>query len=158
MLDAMTGTSDALRWRVSPALPALKLTGAAALALLGLVLGDDAVRLALAAVAVAGLLAWAARDLLAPIRLAADTAGVRVISGYAGTRALPWERIERIRVDSRPRLGLRTETLEIDTGDTLHLFGQYDLNAPPAEVADRLNALRTGGPGSAGQAARGGQQ
>jgi len=155
----MTGTtSDALRWRVSPALPALKLVGAAALALLGLVFGDDVVRLALAAVAVAGLLAWAARDLVAPVRLAADTAGVRVSSGYAGTRALPWARIERIRVETRPRLGLRTETLEIDTGDTLHLFGQYDLNAPPAEVADRLNALRSGGPGSAGQGAGGGHQ
>jgi hypothetical protein len=147
----MTGTPiEPLRWRVSPALPAFKLAGAAAFGLLGFLFGDDAVRLALAAVAAVGLLAWAARDLVAPVRLAADTAGIRVISGYAGTRLLPWERIERIRVDVRPRLGLRTETLEIDAGDTLHLFGLYDLNAPPAEVADRLNALRSDGPRSHG--------
>jgi hypothetical protein len=147
----MTGTpTEALRWRVSPALPGLKLAGAAAFGLLGVLFGDDAVRLALAAVAAVGLLAWAARDLLAPVRLAADTTGIRVISGYAGTRMLPWERIERIRVDVRPRLGLRTETLEIDAGDALHLFGPYDLNAPPAEVADRLNALRSDGPRSHG--------
>jgi hypothetical protein len=163
MLDAMTGTpSGALAWRVSPALPALKLAGAAALGLLALVFGADAVRWALAAVAIAGLLAWAARDLLAPVRLAADAAGVRIISGYAGTRDLPWERIERVQVDARPRLGLRTETLEIDAGDTLHLFGPYDLNAPPAEVAARLNALRSDAPRSdaprsGGQDAGGGQ-
>jgi hypothetical protein len=76
------------------------------------------------------------------VRIAADAAGITVVAGYAGRRELPWRRIERIRVDNRPRFGLRTETLEIDAGETLHLFGAYELGAPPAEVAARLEALR----------------
>lgn len=131
-----------LRWRVTPALPWTKLAGAAALALLGLALGDDPVRLALAGCAALALGVWAARDLITPVRVAADTAGVTMLHGYAGTRHVPWERVERVRVDTRPRLGLRTETLEIDTGDALHLFSAYDLGAPPADVAERLDALR----------------
>ena len=124
---------------------------------LGVAFGEDALGWTLAAVTAAGLAAWAARDLIAPVRLAADAAGVKVISGYAGTRALPWELIERIEVEVRPRLGVRTQTLEIDTGDTLHLFGRYDLDAPPAEVADRLNALRSA-PRSEHERPPGGQQ
>jgi hypothetical protein len=129
------------RWRVSPALPTLKFAGAVALLLLGLLFGRDAVRLALAGGASAALVAWAVRDLVAPVRVAAGAAGVTVISGYAGRLTLPWERIERIRVDTRSRLGLRSETLEIDAGETLHLFGPYDLGAPPADVAARLREL-----------------
>jgi hypothetical protein len=169
MLDGMRGTvppsppePDAVRWRVSPALPGLKLAGTAVIALLGLAFGDDAFRVGLAAAAAVGLAAWAVRDLVAPVRLAADAAGLTVISGYAGRRALPWERIERIRVDVRPRLGLRTETLEIDAGETLHLFSAHDLGAPPAEVAARLAEFA--GPRlpprarSAGQRPGGGEQ
>ncbi|HEU5110616.1 MAG TPA: PH domain-containing protein, partial [Micromonosporaceae bacterium] len=136
----MTGTPiDADRWRVPPALPWLKLAGAAVLVLLGLTFGEDVIGWTISAVAAGGLAAWAARDLVAPVRLAADAAGIRIISGYAGTRVLPWERIERVRVDERTRLGLRSETLEIDAGDALHLLGRYDLNAPLADVAERLD-------------------
>jgi hypothetical protein len=139
-----------LRYRVNPALPGLKLAAAAALALLGVVFADEPVRLALAAAAATALATWAVRDLVAPVRVTADAAGVTVIAGYAGRRLLPWREIERIRVDARARLGLRTETLEIDAGETLYLFGEYDLGAPPAEAAARLSDLRSRVAGSAG--------
>jgi hypothetical protein len=136
----------ARRWRVSPALPALKLAGAALLAVLGVAWGDDRLALWAAAAAAALLTTWAARDLLAPVRVAADTAGVSVVAGFVARRRLAWDQIESVRVDVRPRLGIRTETLEIDTGETLHLFSAYDLGAPPTEVAAALEALRSAGP------------
>jgi len=142
---------QAARWRVTPALPGLKLAGAVAFLLLAVVFGGDPVRLAMASAAALGLAGWAVRDLIAPVRLAADGTGITVVVGYAGRRHLPWAQVERVAVDTRPRLGLRTETLEIDTGDALHLLSAYNLSAPPAEVVTRLNALRaappTGEPG-----------
>jgi hypothetical protein len=134
--------ADGLRWRANPALPGLKFAGAAAFALLGVLFGDELLRLVPALAAALALVVWAIRDLVAPVRVAADAAGVTVISGYAGSRLLRWPDIERIRVDVRPRLGLRTETLEIDAGESLHLFGPYDLGAPPADVASHLQRLR----------------
>ncbi|MFB9234515.1 PH domain-containing protein [Plantactinospora siamensis] len=128
-------------WRVPRVVPGLKLAGAAALAALALLLGDgDPVRPGVAALAAAALLAWAGRDLLAPVRLAADAAGVWVPRGYAGRRRLSWTQVEGIRVDRRPRRGISTELLEIDAGDALHLFGRYDLGADPADVAATLRA------------------
>ncbi|ASW57221.1 PH domain-containing protein [Plantactinospora sp. KBS50] len=129
-------------WRVPRAVPGLKLAGAAAVLLLALLLGGgDPVRLGVAALAAVALLAWAGPDLLAPVRLAADAAGVWVPHGYAGRRRLAWAQVERISVDRRPRFGLRTGTLEIDTGSSLHLFGRYDLGADPAEVAAVLRSV-----------------
>ncbi|MFC7547043.1 PH domain-containing protein [Plantactinospora sp. GCM10030261] len=140
------------RWRVPAVVPGLKLAGAAALVVLAVLLADgDPVRPALGALVAAGLAGWAGRDLLAPVRLAVDADGIRVPRGYAGQRRLEWARIERIRVDSRSRRGLRSETLEIDAGDSLHLFGRYDLGAEPAEVAEALRAAWQAG-------ARGGRQ
>lgn len=133
-------------WRVNPALAVAKVAGAAALAALGLLLGRaDPVQWGLALLGCAVLLGWAARDVLAPVRLAADTAGVTVVTGFAGRRRVPWAAVERVRVDRRQRLGLTSALLEIDTGDTVHLFGAQDLGAEPDEVAAALAALRTGG-------------
>lgn len=121
----------------------MKLGGAAALLAIGLLLADgDPVRLALAALAAAALAVWGARDLLAPVRLEADPSGVTVVAGFAGRRHLAWSQIEGVRVDARPRLGIRTETLEIDAGDSLHLFSVYDLGVPPSEVAAVLAESR----------------
>ncbi len=86
---------------------------------------------------------WALRDLVAPVRLAFDPTGVTVISGFAGRRRLDWASIEQIGLSTRPRLGLRTEIVEIDAGDSLHLFGRYDLDAPPDEVAAALRTAWT---------------
>jgi hypothetical protein len=136
---------DGLSWRVPWKVPAAKLGAAAAVLAIGLLFADgDVVRLVLAAALAAGLTIWAARDLLAPVRLAADPAGVTLVAGFAGHRRLAWSQIERVRVDTRGRLGIRTETLEIDAGESLHLFSEYDLGAPPAEVASALELLREG--------------
>ncbi|MEV4491336.1 PH domain-containing protein [Micromonospora coxensis] len=138
-------SSPVHQWRVPPALPVVKLVGAVALAGLGLLLYEgDLVQLALGLVAAAGLAAWALRDLLVPVRLAADPDGLTVVHGLAGRRRLPWASVEAITVDRRTRFGLAAETLEIDAGESLHLFGRYDLDAPPDEVAETLRAARPG--------------
>jgi hypothetical protein len=82
---------------------------------------------------------------LAPVRLSADTEGVTVVRGYAGHRRIPWPEVERVGVGEHRSLGLRAELLEIDTGESLHLFSRYDLGAPCAEVAEALAGLRRSG-------------
>lgn len=131
------------RWRVPATLPVVKAGGAVALVGLGLLLADgDEIRLVLAGLAAAVLLVWAARDLLAPVRLAVDPDGVTVIRGFAGHRRLPWSQVEAITVDRRSRLGRASAVLEVDAGESLHLFGRYDLGADPADVAVELHAAR----------------
>ncbi|WP_199513155.1 PH domain-containing protein [Nucisporomicrobium flavum] len=131
-----------LEWRVRPVLPVTKLLGAAALVVLVVAFGDgDPVRWALALAAAAGLTLWAVRDLIRPVRLTADAAGVTVVSGFAARRHLPWARIERVRVDSRTRRGLRNELLEIDAGESLHLFSAHELGTDPQNVAAALTEL-----------------
>ncbi|NBE82190.1 PH domain-containing protein [Micromonospora rubida] len=128
-------------WRVPALVPVVKLIGAAALVGLGLLFAEgDRVRLVLAAAGAVALAGWAARDLLVPVRLAVDPTGITVVRGLAGRHRLPWDAVEAITVDRRPRLGLSAEILEIDAGDSLHLYGRYDLDAPPGEVAEALRA------------------
>ena len=132
-----------MQWRVRPVLPAAKLVAALAVpALAALFAEGDVVRWGLAVVAAAALTAWAARDLVVPVRLAADPAGVTVVTGFAGRRHLPWARIERVRVESTARRGLRSDFLEIDAGDAVYLFTTNDLSAHPEEVAAALADLR----------------
>jgi hypothetical protein len=105
------------------------------------VIGDRTkVFAALVGAAVAGTLAL--RDLLAPVRLAADPDGVTVVTGFASRLRLPWSRIERVRVDERERLGLKSRLLEIDAGSSIHLFSTYELNAEVEEVAQELERIR----------------
>ncbi|MCL7456451.1 PH domain-containing protein [Micromonospora sp. MSM11] len=135
--------SPSRQWRVPAALPALKLTGAVALLALALLLdGSDRIRLALAVLTAAGLAGWAARDLLVPVRLAVDPAGITVVQGFAGRRRLAWSSIEKVTVDRRARRGLTSELLEIDAGESLRLFGRHDLGADPADVAEALHEAR----------------
>lgn len=144
-------------WRVPVKVPVLKVVGAIAFLAGGLVLADgDPVRLALAVISAIALAAWAARDVVAPVRLAADAYGVTVIAGFAGRRRLAWRKIEKITLDQRSRRGLRSEILEIDTGESLHLFSRYDLDAPPEEVVATLLAARQRAVGSAHDQATGG--
>jgi hypothetical protein len=133
-----------LRWRVNLRFTVLKIAVAVIfLATAVLLFRSDPVGLAIGLAAALALGAFALRDLLVPVRVAADPTGVTVASGFAGHRHLPWARIERIRVDERHRLGVRSQLLEIDTGDSLHLFSSYELSAAPAEVAELLEALRS---------------
>jgi Bacterial PH domain len=131
-------------WRIKPVLPATKALGAVAVVVLVLAFGrDDPVQWFLAIVVAVGLAGWALRDLIAPVRLAADPDGVTVVVGYAGRRRLAWSHIERVRIDRRERLGLRTRLLELDAGDSLYLFSEHDLGADPEEVLGTLLALRS---------------
>ena len=142
-MSSIDPTLTTYRWRVTRALPVGKLAGAVLLLAVGVAFANgDPVQLVVAVLAAAGLAGWALRDLLAPVRLAADPAGITVVSGYAGHRRLPWTTVERIMVTDRPRLGLRTELLEIDCGESIHQFSRHELGAEPAEVAPVLDALR----------------
>ncbi|CCH21803.1 PH domain-containing protein [Micromonospora lupini] len=139
----MDEISPVRQWRVPTNLPVTKLAGAVLLVALGLLFADgDPVRLVVAGLAAATLAGWAVRDLVAPVRLAVDPAGLTVIHGFAGRRLLPWPTVEAINVDRRQRLGVTGEVLEIDAGESLHLFGRYDLGATPEEVAAELRAAR----------------
>ncbi len=88
------------------------------------------------------LVGWGLRDLLAPVRLAVDATGVTVPAGMLSRRHLPWPTVENIQLHRRSGRGLAGPTLEIDTGDSLHLFSRLDLGTDPAEVADALRAAR----------------
>jgi hypothetical protein len=122
-----------MEWRVDRKLPVLKMVAAAVVALAGFLLATDAVGRTLTVLAVLGLVGWAVRDLARPVRLRADADGLTV-----HRRRLLWPQIERVRVDERQRLGLRTELLEIDTGADLYLLSVYDLGAPPRDVLNQL--------------------
>lgn len=129
-------------------MPVTKLLGAFVLIALGLLFADgDLIQLSLAELAAAALAGWAVRDLVAPVRLAADAEGVTVIHGFAGRRRLPWPAVEAVRLERRTRRGLTAETLEIDAGESLHLFGRYDLDAPLDEVAEALQEARAAATG-----------
>ncbi|GAA4580386.1 hypothetical protein GCM10023176_59850 [Micromonospora coerulea] len=134
-------SSPAQTWRVPPILPVAKLVGAVVVLGLGLLFaGPDRVQPVLAGLVAAALAGWGLRDLLAPVRLAVDPDGITVTHGFAGHRRLSWSEVEAITVERRTRRGLTAETLEIDAGESLHLFGRYDLDAAPAEVAEALRA------------------
>jgi hypothetical protein len=132
-----------MQWRIKPVLPVTKLMGAVAVLVLAAAFGGrDPVRWGIAVVAATALVVWAGRDLLAPVRLAADAGGVTVIAGFARRRHLPWQQIERVRVDRRSHRGLRSEFLELDAGDAIYLFSAHDLGALPEDVATDLADLR----------------
>jgi hypothetical protein len=132
-------------WRIKPVIPVTKLLGAVAVIVLALAFGrGDPVQWFLAIATAIGLTAWAARDLIAPVRLAADHDGVTVVVGFAGHRRLAWAQIERVRVDRRERLGVRSNLLELDVDDTLYMFSVHDLGAEPEDVLGSLLALRSG--------------
>jgi hypothetical protein len=132
------------RWRVPRKVPIGKLVVAAVVGVLALLGATEPWQWAVVMVAVAGLLAWAVRDLVAPVRLAAGPAGVTVVTGFASRHRLAWSQVERVRVDLRRRSRL----LEVDTGDRLYLFSRYDVDADLDEIAERLAALRADPPAS----------
>ncbi|MEU0572720.1 PH domain-containing protein [Nonomuraea sp. NPDC005983] len=132
-------------WRVRRELAVFKILGAlvcAGLAIYWYLQGDvRGVVLAVpAAVLVGGM---GLRDVLVPVRLSADAQGITVVHGFAGRRRIPWEDIQDVKVDVRRRYGLRSEMLEIDTGDHLHIFSPHELGASPTEVAAALRRRGT---------------
>ena len=134
-----------MQWRIKPVLPVTKSMGAIAVVVLALAFaGRDPVRWALAVVIAPALAGWALRDLIAPVRLAADADGVTVLTGFARRRRLAWAQIEQVRVDRRTHRGLRSEKLELDAGDDIYLLSAHELGALPEEVAAALADLRVG--------------
>jgi hypothetical protein len=132
-----------MQWRVKPALPVVKLIGAAALpALVAIFAADDLSRWIVAGLVAAGVVVWAVRDLLVPVRLAADTTGITVVIGFARRRHVPWPQIERVRVEKITRHGRTKEVLEIDAGDAIYTFTEPHLDAIPEDVALELTGLR----------------
>ncbi|GIJ47287.1 hypothetical protein Val02_41730 [Virgisporangium aliadipatigenens] len=144
MPDEPVDLDAPVEWRVNPGVAWTKAAGAAAFAMLAVALGRTdrgaLFMLALGAV-VLGLIA--ARDLLVPVRVAADPTGVTVATGFAGRRHIEWSEVEAVRVDERARLGIRNQLLELDTGEQIYLYGERELGAPCAEVAARLEQFRT---------------
>jgi hypothetical protein len=132
-------------WRVRRQLAVFKILGAlacAGLALFWYVGGDlRGVVLAVPAAVLVGVMGL--RDVLVPVRLSADESGITVVHGFAARRHVPWEAIEEVKVDVRRRYGLRSEMLEIDTGDHLHIFSAHELGASPTEVAAALRRRGT---------------
>jgi hypothetical protein len=130
-------------WRIKPVLPVTKFLGAVAVLVLVFAFGrEDIVQWVLAGAVSAGLAIWAVRDLIAPVRLAADAEGVTVIAGYARRRWLPWVQIAAVRLDHRDRLGVTSNLVEIDADDALYLFSVHDLGAEPRDVLAVLEQLQ----------------
>lgn len=121
---------------------AVKCAAAAAVTALIVLYSHDPQFLFLAAAAAIGLNGLALRDLVAPVRLAADGDGLTVVTGYAGHRHIRWDEVTAIRVDERRRLLLHTRMLEIETVDDLHLLSAFDLGSDVHDVADELYRLR----------------
>jgi hypothetical protein len=138
-----TGVTS-LSWRVEPKRVAGRATAAAGLAIATVLLARDPITLAVGFLAAAVAAGFAIRDVLVPVRLTADPDGVTLLRGVAGRRTIPWRDVERVRVDTRDRLGLRQSALEIDEGHALHLLTAADLGADPHDVAAALTRLRTG--------------
>lgn len=139
--EAPAAPVDSVSYRVDSRFTAIKVGGFAIFALAALAFHDDRSKLAFTAVAALVLAGYALRDIIAPVRLAADREAVTVVHGYAGRRRLEWDEIERVRLDQRRRLGTRSIALEIDTGDHIYLFSSYDLGTDPADAVAALEAL-----------------
>jgi len=128
-------------WRVDRRLTVAKLAGAAIFALAAVVGYPDPGQVIVVGLAAALLAVLGTRDLIAPVRLAASPAGLTITTGFAGRREIAWADIASIKVDARRGILLRSQVLELDTGDNLYFFGANDLGAPCDEVVDRLRSL-----------------
>jgi hypothetical protein len=132
---------DEVSYRVPTRFTVIKFAVAVILVLAGVLSGDKA-GLVIGLLVGAAAAAYAGRDLVAPVRLSANRDGVVAVRGYAGRARLGWADIERVRVDSRLRFGRRSELLEIDAGELILQFSEYDLGVRPSEAEQALAHLR----------------
>jgi hypothetical protein len=132
-------TPPAVRFRPYPWLTALAGVGTVIAVVLAWLAADAPSRLIFGiAAVVAG--AYAIGDVVFAPRLSADRTGVRIRTPM--TRAdLRWDEIEAVRVDTRDRLGLRSTTLEIDTGEAVVVFSRRSLGADPEFAARKVRAF-----------------
>ncbi|MDF5759240.1 PH domain-containing protein [Spongiactinospora sp. TRM90649] len=134
---------EAREWRVRRDFVVLKAVGLVLALVLVVLNHDDRRAMVLCGVAALALAVLIARDLLVPVRLAADEEGVIVVRGFAGRRRVPWSDVERIVVDVHRRYGRRWEHLEIDAGEQIYVFGGGQLGTSCTLVAAELRALRS---------------
>lgn len=134
-----------MQWSPHPA-RALVLA-VAAVALGGGLLLVDAPGRPLVGTAAALALLLAVRDVIGRPRLAAGPDGLVVRTGLA-RRSLPWSGLH-IRVCETRHLGIRSQTLELDTAAGPHdddgvlvVLGRSDLGERPEHVARVLDGLR----------------
>jgi hypothetical protein len=95
-----------------------------------------------AALAAVGMTTYGLRDVLARERLRVDADGLTVVHGFAGRSRFGWDQIERVRVDERLRVGVRSQLLEVDAGDWIGLYGRLELGADPEDVRTAIDAAR----------------
>jgi hypothetical protein len=133
--------SGDVSWRVDRRLTGAKVVGAVIFTLAAVIGYPDPGQVIIVGLAAALLAVLAARDLIAPVRLAATPSGLTVTTGFASHRELAWADITSIKVDARRGILLRSQVLELDTGDNLYFFSSNDLGAPCDEVVQRLRSL-----------------
>jgi hypothetical protein len=135
------GPDGSVFFRVRTGVIAGKFAAAAVLVVVALTAGRG-FGLWLGLLAAALIAAYGLRDVLGRERLRADATGIRIGTGFSGHRDLPWSQVERVKIDQRLRLGIRTDMLEVDAGEELYLFSRYDLGAEPQDALDALLAVR----------------
>jgi hypothetical protein len=142
-IDSQSDGGGPVAWRVDRRLTFVKWAGAAIFAVAAILGYPDWGQVLVVGAAAALAATMALRDVLAPVRLTADVEGLTIRTGFAGRRRLAWPEIQRAVVDARRGFVLRSQVLELDTGDNLYFFSINDLGVPPQEVAERLAALRS---------------
>jgi hypothetical protein len=131
----------AVRFRVPRSVVLTKFGVAAALALLAVAVGEhEQVTIGLAAAL--AVVVYAARDVIVRDRLVADADGLVAAHGYLSRDRLAWADVQRMLVDSRLRLGARTEILELDAGDQIYQFSRFDLGTDATDALAALEAVR----------------
>ena len=142
-MDEPTETPAELRFVPDRRYTALAGAGCAVAVIAAYVTGDPAGRL-LAATAAVVLAAYVAADLVFTPRVVVSAGGVVINAPFLRAR-LPWAAVERVRADTRLRLGLRATTLEIDAGATLAVLSRRAIGADPEAAAERILAFRPPG-------------
>lgn len=125
-------------WRCPHSHVKLKIIAGLVLAMITAASLGNPTQMTIMGLGTAVLLVLALRDVIVPVRLAADAEGIRVVRGFATLDRVAWADIERIRVDTRIRLSSTSRLVEIDTGETLYLLGASELGAPVDEVVQTL--------------------
>lgn len=137
VVDAPPLPAEGHRWRVARWVPSIRAAGVL-IFVAGALLGGGHGQTFVCAVAATVLAALLLRDVLAPYRLSVDPGGITALSGFATRNRLEWRDIEAIKEDRRQRFGVTTSSLEIDAGDSIHLFSSAQLGADCAVVARQL--------------------
>ncbi|MFC4529205.1 PH domain-containing protein [Sphaerisporangium dianthi] len=135
-------TASPRQWRVRREFTLIKGAAAAAFAVTAFAVSDDPRGMLLCAAAAVMLAGFALRDVLAPVRLAADESGLTVVTGLTRRERVPWPLVAHIRVAANARYGLRWDMLEIETAEGLHLFSSHELGTSCVEAAEELFRLR----------------